>query len=148
MSLYQTIEEQIKDAMRAQNKERLSALRNIKSVLKNKVIDLRRDLTDDEVIQTLSTLSKQRRESIESFKSGGRQDLVEKEETELKIIEEFLPTPLSEAELDALIQKSIAAEGAQGPQDMGKVMKALKPLVTGKADGAVVSTRVKALLAK
>ena len=146
MSLYQEIEKQLKDALKSQAKERLEALRNMKSALKYKAIDLKRDLNDDEVIQTLSTLSKQRRESIESFAKGGRQDLVDKEEAELKVIEEFLPKALSSEELDKLIQESIAETQAAGPQDMGKVMKALKPKTTGRADGAAVSNRVKALL--
>lgn len=146
MSLYQNIESQIKDAMRAQQKDRLSALRNIKTVLKNKAIDLKREPTDEEVVQMLSTLAKQRKESIEAFKSGGRQDLVEQEEAELKIIQEFLPSQLPPQELDALIRKAIQETQAQGAKDMGKVMKALMSAVTGRADGKVVSERVKAML--
>ena len=146
MSLYQTIESQIKDAMRAQQKERLSALRNIKTVLKNKAIDLKREPTDEEVVQALSTLAKQRKESIEAFKNGGRQDLVDSEESELKVIQEFLPSQLSPQELDDLIRKAIQDTQAQGAKDMGKVMKALMAAVTGRADGKIVSERVKALL--
>ena len=146
MPLYQDIESQLKNAMKAQDQARLMALRNIKSVLKNKAIDARRDLNDDEVIQSLSTLAKQRKESIEAFKSGGRQDLVDKEEAELKIIEEFLPKQLSAEELEKLIREAIAETGAQGPKDMGKVMKALQPKVVGRADGKAVSERVKSLL--
>lgn len=146
MSLYQTIESQIKDAMRAQQKERLSALRNIKTVLKNKAIDLKREPTDEEVVQALSTLAKQRKESIEAFKNGGRQDLVDSEESELKVIQEFLPSQLSPQELDDLIRKAIQDTQAQGAKDMGKVMKALLAAVTGRADGKIVSERVKALL--
>jgi hypothetical protein len=146
MSLYQEIETQLKDAMRSQNKDRLMALRNIKSVLKNKAIDLKRDLNDAEVIATLSTLAKQRKESIESFTKGGRQDLVDKEEAELKVIQEFMPQPLSEAELEDLIRQTIQETGATGPKDMGKVMKVLTPKTTGRADGKVVSEKVKGLL--
>jgi len=147
MSLYQDIESQLKDAMRSQDKDRLMALRNIKSVLKNKAIDARRDLNDDEVIQSLSTLAKQRKESIEAFRSGGREDLVAKEEAELKVIEGFLPQQLSPEELEKLIREAIAETQAQGAKDMGKVMKALQPKVTGRADGKAVSERVKSLLA-
>lgn len=147
MSLYQDIESQLKDAMRAQAKDRLMALRNIKSLLKNKAIDAKRDLTDAEVIQALSTLAKQRKESIEAFQNGGRQDLVEKEAAELKIIEEFLPQQLSAEDLEKIIREAIAETQAQGAKDMGKVMKAVQPKVMGRADGKVVSERVKALLA-
>ena len=147
MSLYQDIETQLKDAMRAQDKDRLMALRNVKSVLKNKAIDAKRDLNDAEVIQVLSTLAKQRKESMEAFQSGGRQDLVDKEAAELKIIEEFLPQQLSADEVEKIIREAIAETQAQGAKDMGKVMKAVQPKVMGRADGKVVSERVKALLA-
>ena len=147
MPLYQDIENQLKDAMRAQDKDRLMALRNIKSVLKNKMIDARRDLSDDEVIQSIATLAKQRKESIEAFQAGGRQDLVDKEAAELKIIEEFLPQQLAAEDLEKIIRETIAETQAQGPKDMGKVMKALQPKTTGKADGKLVSEKVKALLA-
>lgn len=146
MSLYQDIEAQLKDAMRAQDKDRLMALRNIKSVLKNKAIDAKRDLNDGEVIQVLSTLAKQRKESIEAFQSGGRQDLVEKEAAELKVIEEFLPQQLSAEELERTIREAITETQAQGAKDMGKVMKAVQPKVMGRADGKVVSELVKKLL--
>ena len=147
MSLYQDIETQLKDAMRAQDKDRLMALRNVKSVLKNKAIDAKRDLNDAEVIQVLSTLAKQRKESMEAFQTGGRQDLVDKEAAELKIIEEFLPQQLSAEEVEKIIREAIAETQAQGAKDMGKVMKAVQPKVMGRADGKVVSERVKALLA-
>ena len=146
MGLYQDVEVQIKDAMKSQQAERLLALRNMKAALKYKAIDLKRDLNDDEVIAVLSMLSKQRRESIEMFSKGGRADLVQKEEAELKVIEEFLPQQLGAEELDAIIKAAIAEAGAAGPQDMGKVMKVLKPKTAGRADGTVVSNRVKALL--
>ncbi|MDL1873456.1 GatB/YqeY domain-containing protein [Deltaproteobacteria bacterium PRO3] len=146
MSLYQDIESQLKDAMRAQDKDRLMALRNIKSVLKNKAIDAKRELNDAEVVQALSTLAKQRKESIEAFQSGGRQDLVEKEAAELKVIEEFLPQQLSAEELEKTIREAIAETQAQGAKDMGKVMKAVQPKVMGRADGKIVSELVKKLL--
>lgn len=147
MPLYQQIEEHLKDAMRSQEKERLSALRNIKSFLKNKSIELKRDLKDEEVVQGLATLAKQRRESIESYQQAGREDLVNKEENELKVINEYLPKALSSEELDQLVREAIEATQAKGPQDMGKVMKALMPKTTGRADGKEVSSKVKALLA-
>ncbi len=146
MSLTQAIDQHLKDALKSQDKERLSALRNIKSHLKNKIIDLRRDLTDAEALQILSTLAKQRRESIDAFQKAGRDDLVNKEQFELDLIVSYLPQPLTEAELSDLVQKAIAESQAQGPQDMGKVMKILVPQVTGKADGKVLSELVKKLL--
>lgn len=146
MPLFQEIENHLKEAMRSQQKERLLALRNIKSHLKNRAIEAKRDLKDDEVIQALSTLAKQRRESIEAYQKADRKDLVEKEEAELQVITEFLPAPLSTEELDGMIRSAISESGAAGPQDMGKVMKVLKPKVTGRADGKTVSERVKDLL--
>ena len=91
-------------------------------------------------------MAKQRRESIEAFKKAGREDLVSKEVGELNIIQEFLPAPLSEGELDQLIKTAIEDTGASGPKDMGTVMKAIKEKVTGRADGKIVSQKVKALL--
>ena len=129
--------------MRSQDKERLRALRNIKSFLKNKAIEAKRDLEDKEVVQYLSTLAKQRRESIEAYETAGRDDLVAQETSELKVIQGYLPQPLTDSELDELIAKAIAETGAAGPQDMGKVMKALKEKVTGRADGKVVSAKVR-----
>jgi len=146
MPLYQDIENNIKDAMRSQQKDRLIALRNIKTFLKNKSIELKRDLNDQEVVQFLATLAKQRQESIESFESAGRQDLVDKEKAELAVIRTYMPEPLSDEALNDLIQKAIQEAEASGPKDMGKVMKLLKDKVTGRADGKIVSERVKAML--
>ena len=146
MPLFQEIENHIKEAMRSQQKDRLLALRNIKAHLKNMAIEAKRDLKDEEVVQALATLAKQRRESIEAFQKADRKDLVAKEESELKVISEFLPAPLSPEELDQLIQGAISESEAAGPKDMGKVMKVLKVKVTGRADGKTVSERVKAML--
>ena len=146
MPIYQDIETHIKDAMRAQEKDRLMALRNIKSFLKNKSIELKKDINDAEATQFLATLAKQRRESIEAFGKAGRDDLVLKEQAELEVIQGYLPKALTTEELDKLIQEVIQEVGASSPKDMGLVMKGLKPKVTGRADGKVVSERVKALL--
>lgn len=143
MPLFQEVDNHLKEAMRSQDKERLRALRNIKSFLKNKAIEAKRDLEDQEVVQYLSTLAKQRRESIEAYEKAGREDLVAQETSELGVIQTYLPKPLTEAELDDLIAGAIGETGAAGPQDMGKVMKALKEKVTGRADGKIVSARVK-----
>ena len=125
---------------------RLSTLRMLKSGLHNREIDLKRELNEAEFLQLLSSMVKQRRDSIEQFEKGGRSDLVEKEKAELKVIEEFLPSQLSEADLDAAITEAIREVSATGIRDMGKVMKVLMPKVTGRADGKVVGDKVKARL--
>lgn len=133
-------------AAKSKDKIRLSALRMLKSGLHNREIDAKRELTEGEFLQLLSSMVKQRRDSIEQFAKGGRTDLVEKEEAELKVIEEFLPAQLSEAELDASIADAIREVGAAGVRDMGKVMKVLMPKLTGRADGKAVGDKVKARL--
>ena len=143
MSLFQDVDNQIKEAMRSKAKDRLLALRNIKSHLKNMAIEAKRDLKDEEVHQALSTLAKQRRESIEAYQKAERQDLVEQESQELKVIQEFLPEPLSPEALEKLVAEAIKSTGASGPADMGKVMKALKEKTVGRADGKVLSGLVR-----
>jgi len=133
-------------AAKAKDKIRLSALRLLKSGLHNREIDLKRELNEAEFLQLLSAMVKQRRDSIEQFEKGGRTDLVEKEEAELKVIQEFMPTPMSETELDAMIAEAIRETGAASVRDMGKVMATLMPKVTGKADGKMVGEKVKARL--
>jgi uncharacterized protein YqeY len=133
-------------AAKAKDKIRLSALRLLKSGLHNREIDLKRELNEAEFLQLLSAMVKQRKDSIEQFEKGGRTDLVEKEEAELKVIQEFMPTPMSEAELDAMIAEAIRETGAASVRDMGKVMATLMPKVTGKADGKMVGEKVKARL--
>jgi uncharacterized protein YqeY len=133
-------------AAKAKDKIRLSALRLLKSGLHNREIDLKRELNEAEFLQLLSAMVKQRKDSIEQFEKGGRTDLVEKEEAELKVIQEFMPTPMSEAELDEMIAEAIRETGAASVRDMGKVMATLMPKVTGKADGKMVGEKVKARL--
>jgi uncharacterized protein YqeY len=130
-------------AAKGKDKLRLSALRLIKSALHNKEIDARRELKEEEVLQVLSSMVKQRKDSIEQFTNGGRMDLAEKEEKELRVIQEFMPEQMSEEDIEAAIVKAIDEVGAASPRDMGKVMKALMPIVTGKADGKLVSQKVK-----
>jgi len=133
-------------AAKATDKIRLSALRLLKNGLHNREIDLKRELNEAEFFQLLSGMVKQRRDSIEQFEKGGRPDLVEKEEAELKVIREFMPAQMSETELDDLIAEAIRETGAAGVRDMGKVMKILMPKVTGKADGKTVGEKVKLIL--
>jgi len=148
MSFREIVETQLTAAAKQQDKVRLSTLRLVKSALHNKEIDLHRDLNEAEVLQLLSTMVKQRKDSIEQFGRGGREDLVQKEEQELQIIQTFMPQQLSEEMLDAEIDKAIQEVQATSIKDMGKVMKVLMPKVTGKADGKAVNERLKAKLSR
>ena len=147
MSLKEKIEAEMILAAKAKDKARLSAIRMMKNAVHNKEIDLKKPMEDPDVLQVLATLSKQRNDSIEQFKAGGRQDLVDKEEAELRVIKEFMPEEMSAGALDQLIETTIGEVGAVSAKDMGKVMKALMPKIAGKADGKVVSDKVKARLA-
>lgn len=146
MTLKKKMDQEMILAAKAKDKIRLSALRMLKSGLHNREIDLKRDLNEAEFLQLLSAMVKQRKDSIEQFEKGGRTDLVEKESTELKVIQEFMPTPISETELDAVIAEAIRETGAASVRDMGRVMATLMPRVTGKADGKMVGEKVKARL--
>ncbi len=143
MSLRDRLSDEMKQAMKARDELRLSTVRLVRSAVKNKDIELKRELNDQEIVDVIATLVKQRRESIRMFVEAGRQDLVDKEEGELKVLLEFLPQQLSREEVAALAEKVIAECGALGARDMGKVMKALMPHVSGRADGKMVSDVVK-----
>jgi uncharacterized protein YqeY len=147
MSLKDQLNESMKTAMKARDDLRLSAVRMVRSMVKNREIDQKKELDDQEIIETISTLVKQRRESIRMYREGNRPDLVEKEEAELGVLLGFLPAQLSTAEIEALVDKVILETGAQGAKDMGRVMKMLSPLTAGKADGKTVSDTVKQKLA-
>lgn len=133
-------------AMKAKDEATVTALRTLKSALKYKEVDLKRDLTDAEAIDVLSQQAKQRRESIEGFEKGGRPDAAAKEKAELQLIQGFLPAALSPEELSALIEEAVKAVGAASPKDMGKVMGVLTPKVKGRCDMGQVSAAVKAKL--
>jgi len=135
-------------AAKAKDKVRLSAIRMLKTALHNKEIDLMRPLNETETLQIISAMVKQRKDSIEQFAKGGRNDLVEKEEAELKVVQEFMPAQMSDDEVEGIIKKAIAEAGAVSIKDMGKVMKVLMPQLTGKADGKMVGEKVKALLSQ
>jgi len=135
-------------AAKAKDKVRLSAIRMFKTALHNKEIDLMRPLNESETLQILSVIVKQRKDSIEQFAKGGRTDLVEKEEAELKVVQEFMPAQMSDDEVEGVIKKAIGEAGAVSVKDMGKVMKILMPQLTGKADGKMVGEKVKALLSQ
>ncbi len=147
MSLLQQIDNDLKEALKAGQKERLSVLRGLKSDIKYKQIELGHEMSDADVIGVLTSASKKRKESIEQFKAGGRQDLVAKEEAEFAVIQTYLPEQLSEDKLRQIIKETIAETGANNPKMMGVVMKALLPKVKGMADGKLVSQLVTELLA-
>jgi len=140
------VAEAVKAAMRAGDKERLGALRMISAGIKQVEVDERRELADDDVIAILSKMVKQRREALEAYEQAGREDLAAREKSEIDVISEFLPQPLSDAEIDQLIDEAIAQSGASSIKDMGKVMAGLKPKVQGRADLGQISARVKARL--
>jgi len=143
MGLRDTIDADIKDALKSGAKDKVSTLRMLNAALKNKQIDRRRPLTEEEVIETVRSLIKQRHDSIEQFAKGGRQDLVDKETAEIAVLERYLPQQMAREELEALVRAAITQTGAQGARDMGKVMKAIIPMVGGRADGKLVSEIVK-----
>lgn len=146
MAIKKKLDQEMVAAAKARDKLRLSALRLIKTSLHNREIDAKRDLNENEFLQMLSGMVKQRKDSIEQFAKGGRTDLVEKEESELKVIQEFMPAQMSDDAVDAEIDKAIKEAGATTAKDMGKVMKILMPKLTGKADGKAVGEKVKARL--
>jgi uncharacterized protein YqeY len=143
MELREKIDADVKDALKSGAKDKVSTLRMLNAALKNKQIDKRRPLTEEEVIETVRSLIKQRKDSIEQFGKGGRQDLVDTETAEVAVLEIYLPKQLSREELEPMVRDAIAQSGAQGARDMGKVMKALVPLVGGRADGKMISELVK-----
>lgn len=146
MSLKEKITNDMKEAMKAGDKARLSVIRLILAALKQKEVDERITLDDAQVLAILDKMLKQRRESIVQFEKGGRQDLVDNENAEIKVIRGYMPAQLSEAELDAMVAAAVAESGAASIKDMGKVMGILKPKVAGKADMGAVSARIKAKL--
>ena len=148
VSLMQDVSTAIAAAMKQRDEGRLGALRLLKAALMNREVERGAALTPDEERQVVTTLVKQRRESIEQFGRGGRDDLVRKEQAELEILQAYLPPALDEAAIGRLVQEAIAETGASSPRDMGKVMKAVMARIpAGAADGKVVSERVKAELA-
>ncbi|TAN45057.1 MAG: GatB/YqeY domain-containing protein [Nitrospirae bacterium] len=145
--IFQKIDGDLKEAMKARAEVRLSALRMLKTALKNRSIEKMGRLSDDEVIGVLSSLVKQRRESIEQFSAAGRTELADKEKQEIEVLQAYLPKQLSAEEIDEIIKSAIAECAAASPADMGKVMKIVAPKTKGMADGKAVNQRVKELLA-
>jgi len=144
MLLRDKVNGDIATAMKAKDAARLSALRMMKAAITNKGVEKGRDLDDGEVLQVVTSLVKQRRDSIEQFSKAGRSDLVEKETGEIAVLEAYLPPAASAAEIDEAVAAAIAETGASSPKDMGKVMKAVMPKLAGKnADGKVVNEAVR-----
>ena len=142
-SIRDSLESAIKDAMRARDKHRLGVLRMASSALKQIEIDERTELGEDRVLAVLDKLVKQRNESIQQYRDGGRDDLAEQEEAEVAILREFLPQALSDDDIATLIDEAIEETGASSMQEMGKVMGVLKPKMQGRADMSAVSAKVK-----
>jgi uncharacterized protein len=143
MPLKDRITEDMKGAMRAGEKERLGTIRLVLAAIKQREVDERITLDDGQVLTVLEKMIKQRKESIAQFESGGRADLVAKEQAELTVLQVYLPAQMSDAEIDALIAEAIAATGAASIKDMGKVMGIVKAKAQGKADMGAVSARIK-----
>ena len=143
MALKERITEDMKTAMRAGEKARLSTIRLALAAIKQREVDERISLDDGQVLAVLDKMIKQRREAITQFQSGGRVDLVDKESAEILVLQGYLPAQLSDGEIDTLIAEAIAATGAASIKDMGKVMGAVKQKVQGRADMGAVSARIK-----
>ncbi|MBT2214506.1 GatB/YqeY domain-containing protein [Virgibacillus dakarensis] len=143
MSLLEQLNQDMKQAMKQKDKEKLSVIRMVKASLQNETIKLGKDqLSEDEELTILSRELKQRNDSLQEFKSAGRDDLVEKNQTEINILQEYMPTQLSDDELEAIVQSTIQEVNATSKSEMGKVMSAIMPKVKGKADGSKVNKLV------
>lgn len=146
MALKEQLDAELKAAMREKDALKLSVVRMLKSAVKYREIELMKPLDDAGVLGVIASEIKRRRDSVEQYRAGNRQDLVDKEEAELRILQGWLPAQLGEDELRAKVDEAIAKADAKGPKDMGAVMKALMPEVQGRADGKAVSDMVKARL--
>lgn len=147
MSRIAQMEDEIKEAMKARDNERRDALRLIVNALKNSEKELQRPLSDDEELQVLQRERKRRVEAAEAFRAGGREEQAESEERELAVLEEFMPAPLSDDEIEEIVDDAIAEVGATSMADLGRVMADVMPQIAGRADGSVVSQFVREKLA-
>ncbi|AKE51386.1 GatB/YqeY domain-containing protein [Kangiella geojedonensis] len=144
--LHDRLKEAMKDAMRAKQKERLTTIRLALSAIKQVEVDTRETLDDTAILAILDKLVKQRRDSIKQYEDAGRQELADIEKAEIDVLQEFLPQPLTDEEINALIEDAVAKTGAESMKDMGKVMGMLKPQLQGRADMGAVSGKIKARL--
>jgi len=143
MSLEERLVEEMKQARKSSDKLRLSTIRMVRSALKNKEIELRKKLEDEDIVKVIQVMVRKGEESVEQFQTGGRMDLVEKEKSEIEILKSFLPQPLSQEEILKIIDQSIQETQASSPKDIGKVMKSVIPKIGGKADGKLINQLVK-----
>ncbi len=148
MSLKEKLSEDMKAAMRAKESEKLATIRLINAAIKQREVDERVELGDDQVLSVIEKMIKQRKDSITQFEAGGRQDLADKEKSEITVLAAYMPAQMSDAEVQAEVAAAIVQSGASDPQDMGKVMAVLKPKLAGRADMTAVSGLVKAALTK
>jgi hypothetical protein len=144
-SLKQQIQNDIKEAMKARSQKRLDALRLLSASIKQREVDARITADDTEILEIIGKMIKQRRDSIAQFQTAGRDDLVKQEEFEVELLQTYLPTALSDAELITIIQEAVKTSGATSLKDLGKVMAIVKPKVQGRADMAVVSAKLKSM---
>ncbi len=147
MPLKQQLVEHMKSALKGGDKQRLGVIRLINAAIKQREVDERIELDDDQVLAVLEKMLKQRRDSVTQYEAANRNDLADQEKYEIGVIQQYMPAQLSEAEIDAAIAAAITEAGAGGIKDMGKVMGAIKPKVTGRADTGKVSQKIKAALA-
>jgi len=146
MSLAEQLADDLKQAMKARDKIRLSVVRMVRAAVKNKEIELGTPLSDEEILVVVQKELKQRQDSLQAFESAGRSDLIDAVQTEMKVLQDYLPTQLSDEELAGIVREVIAEVGAMGKSDMGKVMSGLMPRVRGRADGKRVQQAVQSLL--
>jgi uncharacterized protein YqeY len=146
VSMKQRLASEMTEALKAGQKVRLSTLRLLAAAVKNREVELRRELTDDEFVEVVGRQVKQRRDSIEAYAGARREDLAGREREEQAILQAYLPEPLSEAEVDALVDEALATTRASGPGDMGKVMGTLMAMAKGRVDGKAVQAKVRARL--
>jgi uncharacterized protein len=149
MNLVEKVNQDIADAMRAKDQDRLGPLRMLKAAFMNKKVERGKDVTDSEALQIVSTLVKQRKDSVEQFTTAGRQDLADKEKAEIVILETYLPPPVSREELEKAVDEAVRTTGASSPKDMGSVMKAVMAGLAGRnADGKLINELVRARLSR
>ena len=146
MGLQDEITAAVKDAMRKKEKLRLGVLRMLTAEIKNRRIENQRELKDEDILQVITRMVKQRNDSAEQFAQGNREELAEKERAEIEVLKAYLPKALDDAELERLVQEAIAETQAESKKDMGKVMKAVMPKIAGRADGKAVNQMVARLL--
>ena len=146
MSLQEQLKSELKTAMQAKDKARTGTIRLLMAEIKQKEVDTRTVLGDEEILAVLTKMVKQGKDSISQYEAAGRQDLADIEAAEIVVLQAFLPQPLSEAEVDTLIDSTVTQLAASGMQDMGKVMNALRPQLQGRADMGAVSAKIKARL--